>query len=111
VEIPRARHAVMALEFRRLELRLLVDVGGVHLEIFSEALFFDEADQIFGTLGVASVLFQVPAPKTIVKFRFNFLEMKTAPVHRLQAFHPNLPVLQQVQSPFLHWKLHFAGEP
>ena len=53
----------MALEFQQLELRLLVDVGGVHLETFSEALFFDEADQIFGTLGVALVLFLVPAPE------------------------------------------------
>ena len=63
MEIPQARHAGMALEFQQLELRLLVDVGGVHLEIFLEALFFDEADQIFSTPGVVSVLFPVPAPE------------------------------------------------
>ena len=63
MEIPQARHAGMALEFQQLELQLLVDMGGVHLEIFSEALFFDEADQIFGTPGVVLVLFPVPAPE------------------------------------------------
>ena len=56
MEIPQAHHAVMALEFQQLELQLLVDVGGVHLEIFLEALFFS-------TLGVASVPFLVPAPE------------------------------------------------
>ena len=63
MEISRARHAVMALEFRQLELRLLVDVGGVHLEISSEALFFDGADPILGTPEEVSILFRVPAPE------------------------------------------------
>jgi hypothetical protein len=53
----------MVQVFQRLELRLLVDVGEVHLETVLEALFFDGVDQIFDTPGVVSVLFQVPAPK------------------------------------------------
>ena len=53
----------MVQVFRRLALQLLVGEGEVRPETVLEALFFDVADQIFGTLGVVSVLFQVPAPK------------------------------------------------
>ena len=53
----------MVQVFQRQELGLLVVEGGVHLEIVSGALFFDGVAQIFGILGVVSVLFQVPAPE------------------------------------------------
>ena len=53
----------MVQVFQRLALQLLVGEGEVHPETVWEALFFDVADQIFGTLGVVSVLFQVPAPE------------------------------------------------
>lgn len=41
----------------------MVGVGEVRPETASEVLFFDGADQTFGTPGVASVFFQVPAPE------------------------------------------------
>jgi len=49
--------------FRRWELLLLVVVGEVHPGIVSEALFFDGADPILGTLEEVSVPFRVPAPE------------------------------------------------
>ena len=53
----------MVQVFQRLELWLLVGMGEVHSETVLEALFFNGADQIFGTPEVALVIFQVPAPE------------------------------------------------
>ena len=54
-------HAVMVQVYQQWELELLVDMGEVHLDNVSGALYFDEVAQIFDIRAVVLVLFRVPA--------------------------------------------------